>query len=105
MDNSQRVLFTCALLKVASRCNLNCDYCYVYNHTDQSWRTQPHFMSSKVIDTFIIRLKEYITLNDLKEFTIVYHGGEPLLYGLDHLRNVTKKILAAIPDTCQLSFS
>ena len=29
------------LLKVHSRCNLACDYCYVYQHADQSWRTRP----------------------------------------------------------------
>ncbi|MEU9838708.1 hypothetical protein AB0C69_05725, partial [Actinomadura sp. NPDC048032] len=29
------------ILKIHSRCNLACDYCYVYEMGDQSWRDQP----------------------------------------------------------------
>src|ERR1043166_2879062 len=28
------------VLKVHSRCNLTCDYCYIYEMADQSWRAQ-----------------------------------------------------------------
>ena len=33
------------LLKVASRCNLNCTYCYVYNKGDTTWQGMPAQMS------------------------------------------------------------
>src|SRR4051794_1000945 len=36
------------VVKVASRCNIKCSYCYMYEHADQSWRTQPQFMSDAV---------------------------------------------------------
>ena len=29
------------LLKVASRCNINCTYCYVYNMGDSAWKRMP----------------------------------------------------------------
>ena len=29
------------LVKLASRCNLDCDYCYVYRMGDDAWRLQP----------------------------------------------------------------
>ena len=32
------------LLKVASRCNLDCSYCYVYHMGDDGWRYQPKLM-------------------------------------------------------------
>ena len=38
---------TSFLVKIASRCNLACDYCYIYEHADQSWRSQPPFMSDQ----------------------------------------------------------
>ncbi len=38
------------VLKIESRCNLNCDYCYVYNMGDESWRDQPSSMSLDVVD-------------------------------------------------------
>ncbi|MGH8573602.1 MAG: FxsB family cyclophane-forming radical SAM/SPASM peptide maturase, partial [Gammaproteobacteria bacterium] len=33
------------VLKVYSRCNLACDYCYVYQMADQTWRDRPLVMS------------------------------------------------------------
>ena len=27
--------------KIASNCNLDCSYCYVYNKGDDSWRRRP----------------------------------------------------------------
>ena len=35
------VPFREVVLKVHQRCNLACDYCYVYEHADQSWRGRP----------------------------------------------------------------
>ena len=39
------------IIKVASRCNLNCSYCYVYNQADTTWRDRPSVMSR---ETFAI---------------------------------------------------
>ena len=33
------------IVKLHSRCNLSCDYCYVYHHVDQSWRDRPPVMT------------------------------------------------------------
>ena len=32
------------LVKTASRCNIDCSYCYVYQGPDSSWRLQPKRM-------------------------------------------------------------
>ena len=32
------------VVKVASRCNLDCTYCYEYNLGDDTWKHQPRFM-------------------------------------------------------------
>ena len=37
------------VLKLASPCNLNCSYCYVYNHEDQSWRNRPTFIAPETL--------------------------------------------------------
>ena len=39
------VPFTTFVVKVASRCNLNCSYCYMYNLADRTYRDQPKLMS------------------------------------------------------------
>ncbi|MEV2226882.1 hypothetical protein AB0E01_44690 [Nocardia vinacea] len=36
------------VVKIHSRCNLVCDYCYIYEMADQSWREQPNTMSRRV---------------------------------------------------------
>ena len=35
------------VVKVAERCNLNCSYCYMYQHADQSFRLRPRFMADE----------------------------------------------------------
>ncbi len=76
------------LWKIASRCNLNCTYCYVYNLADQRWRLQPHFMSEEVARQTARRIFEHLRAHDKNDFRIVLHGGEPLLGGLSHLQMV-----------------
>lgn len=74
------------VLVVASRCNLNCSYCYVYNGGDETWRTQPAVMSAAVVDGTLRRVKAHALKHKLEEFLFVFHGGEPLLAGMDFFR-------------------
>lgn len=69
------------LVKVASRCNLDCDYCYVYHHADQAWRTMPQVLSDQNREAFAKRLAEYARTIDLRRAAVIFHGGEPLLAG------------------------
>lgn len=82
-------MFIC---KVASRCNLDCDYCYVYRHADQSWREQPAKMSVATAQKLGERIKEHSTIHNIKAVDVVMHGGEPLLAGVDHLRHLCESI-------------
>ncbi|MEI7486707.1 MAG: radical SAM protein [Chryseobacterium sp.] len=72
-------MVTSFVLKVASRCNLNCSYCYMYNLGDKTYLKQPKFMSMHTIKTFADKLFHYSKENGLRSFQIVFHGGEPLL--------------------------
>ncbi|MDO6776805.1 cyclophane-forming radical SAM/SPASM peptide maturase YhhB [Shewanella sp. 3_MG-2023] len=73
--------FSSFLVKVASRCNLDCDYCYVYHHADQSWRSMPKLLSVEHRELFVHRLQEYILQSGLTRCAVIFHGGEPLLAG------------------------
>jgi uncharacterized protein len=74
------------ICKVASRCDLDCDYCYVYRHADQTWRQQPPFMSLDVARALGVRIREHCETHSLTVVDVIFHGGEPLLAGLAHLR-------------------
>ncbi len=67
--------------KIASRCNLNCTYCFVYNMADQRWREQPAFMSDAVARQCAVRIREHCLKHDQRHVSIIFHGGEPLLGG------------------------
>ncbi|WP_307875414.1 FxsB family cyclophane-forming radical SAM/SPASM peptide maturase [Frankia nepalensis] len=71
------------VLKIHSRCNLACDYCYVYSAADTGWRRQPPRMSRRTAEQAVRRIAEHIARHDLGEAEVVLHGGEPLLAGAD----------------------
>jgi uncharacterized protein len=71
------------VLKVHSRCDLSCDYCYMYQMADQSWRSQPKRMSLEVAGQVVTRIAEHARAHNLDEISIALHGGEPLLAGPD----------------------
>jgi uncharacterized protein len=78
--------------KVASRCNINCSYCYVYNLEDQRWRRQPKLMSKEVAHRAAMRIRGHCEAHGKREAAIVFHGGEPLLGGVRHLEMLTTTI-------------
>lgn len=86
------VPFHTFILKVASRCNLNCTYCFVYNRGDERWRLQPRLMSEGVARLTVQRIREHCQANGKDDVSIVFHGGEPLLGGVAHLRMLTRVI-------------
>jgi uncharacterized protein len=77
---------TQVVLKVASRCNLNCSYCYVYNKADSTWKGKPPFMSDEIFDAAIKRTRDYCDRIGQKTVRLGFHGGEPCLVGPERLR-------------------
>lgn len=81
------MLASAFILKVAERCNLNCDYCYMYNKGDTSFRERPKFMSPDVVATVLERVANYAQRQSIPEIEIALHGGEPLLVGRPWVRS------------------
>jgi uncharacterized protein len=90
------------VLKVHSRCNLACDYCYVYRMADQGWRVRPLLMSGHTVRLAADRIREHAVRHGLSQVAIVLHGGEPLLAGagyLDRLAATLRQLLAPVSVT------
>src|SRR3546814_9562169 len=83
---------TSFLVKIASRCNLDCDYCYVYHHADQAWRSMPRLLSHEAQEAFADRLAEYAAEVGLKRAAVIFHGGEPLLAGAGTIVDFTRRL-------------
>jgi uncharacterized protein len=82
-DGWQPVPFREFIVKVHSRCDLSCDYCYMYEMADQSWRRQPRAMPGEIADLAARRIAEHARSHGLDRVTLILHGGEPLLAGRD----------------------
>lgn len=104
LQQTVKVPFYTFLFKIASRCNLDCDYCYMYHLADQSWQKQPKRMSRAVIVQAAMRIREHVQAHEIPEIAIVMHGGEPLLAGEEFLREFLSTMSSAISPICSISF-
>ena len=71
--------FNIMIKPAGSSCNLDCHYCYYLDKAEIYGGKEPK-MTLSMLETVI---KEYINANDVPEVTFNWHGGEPLVMGLD----------------------
>lgn len=93
----QPVPFRQFILKVHSRCNLSCSYCYVYEMADQAWRQLPKRMSGPVARLAVERIAEHAGTHGLSSVDVILHGGEPLLAGAAWLAELVSSLRAQVP--------
>jgi uncharacterized protein len=84
------------LVKVASRCNINCTYCYVYNLGDDNYLRLDKFMSDKTATALYANLALLATAQE-ELFSVILHGGEPLLLGPKKLRLFLTQLRNVLP--------
>src|ERR1700743_2724149 len=82
-SGNRAVPFRQFILKVHSRCNLSCTYCYVYEMADQGWQGLPKYMSLPVAGQAVARIAEHVQGHHLSSVDVILHGGEPLLAGAE----------------------
>jgi uncharacterized protein len=85
------------VVKLHSRCNLACDYCYVYEMADQRWRSRPRVMSPADVEHTAARIAEHAAAHGLAEVEVVLHGGEPLLAGPAAVEHVVTAVRSRVP--------
>lgn len=76
----------------------------MYNHLDQSWKSQPKLMSEATLQAAAARIQEYVQQQQLDHIVVVYHGGEPLLLGTDRLVAHAALLKELLPEV-QVDFS
>jgi uncharacterized protein len=86
------------VLKLYGRCDLACDYCYVYEMADQRWRGRPAAMSPRTIDLVAARIAEHAVSHALPSVDVTLHGGEPLLAGPDRIGYAVRRIRTIVAD-------
>src|SRR5215469_16749753 len=84
--------FSFVLVKLASRCNIKCTYCYWFRDADVY--KKPAVLTRDSEDAFCNRLEEHIREFSLRYFLVVFHGGEPLLFPKYRFDAFMKKLRA-----------
>lgn len=69
-----------AIIKVTNGCNLACKYCYI---NDDACKGRMSY------ETLSIIIKQLLSL-DKENITFLWHGGEPLLMGIDFYKEVLR---------------
>jgi uncharacterized protein len=96
-SGNRAVPFRQFILKVHSRCNLSCSYCYVYEMADQGWRGLPKRMSPAVADKVVERIATHVDKHGLASVDIILHGGEPLLAGAEWTAGLVGLLRSKVP--------
>ena len=76
------VAFSTMLKPAGSACNLDCHYCYYLDKAVQYGGKQA-VMSDELLELYV---KQYIEANEVEVVQFCWHGGEPLLLGVDFYR-------------------
>ena len=82
---SNPMRFNMMFKPVGAECNLGCSYCY---YQDKVRLYDEHsYLSMDCLEKVI---KEYIDINASEQIVFDWHGGEPLLLGLDYLKKIVE---------------
>jgi uncharacterized protein len=90
------------VVKVHSRCDLACDYCYMYEMADQSWRDRPRRMSMETAQRTAMRIGEHVRSHQIPSVALIMHGGEPLLAGHELIAELARATRAAVGSGVQV---
>ena len=72
------------IIKPTYSCNLRCKYCYLSNETKQ----QSQLFDVDFAKQIIMQLKLMLQESSRQKLTIIWHGGEPMLWGVDNYREI-----------------
>jgi uncharacterized protein len=91
------------IMKITSRCNLNCTYCYMFNKGDTTFLEKPKVMDENIALIAVKKILKYAEKHNLKYISIVLHGGEPLLAGYSWIEKFLRNLRALTPKGLNVS--
>ena len=90
LENKRRAPLQVFLLKVAEFCNLNCDYCFMFNLKDFSYQKKPKRMSLDVVRAAASNAGRVARLQGTPYINFSLHGGEPTIIGIEWIADAVK---------------
>lgn len=72
------------IIKPTYACNFRCKYCYLNNDT----KSLHKLFDVEFAESFIRQIKPILIARPKQKLTLIWHGGEPLLWGVENYRKV-----------------
>lgn len=73
-------MFRSAIIKLTAVCDIDCSYCYMFNQADRTFERMPARMALPTALRLLDRICDYHPRGEPEPFSIVLHGGEPMLW-------------------------
>ncbi len=81
------------IFKATEKCNSNCVYC------DVVARKAPKSMSLELLERVFKEINAFLTEKPHETITLIWHGGEPLLLGVDYFKKAAEMQKEICPNT------
>ena len=88
------------IIKLTEKCNYKCSFCRYANH-----RQNDDGVSEELINKMVLESIKYNIANGTNNINVIFHGGEPLLYGHERLLPVLKFIQKNTPEDFSVEYS
>ena len=82
------------LLKPTNNCNLRCNYCFI----DGDSKSSSPVMSIPIAEMCFSQIHEFVKSQNQNICNILWHGGEPMLWGLDKFKHIFLLLDNTYPD-------
>lgn len=84
------------IIKPTFNCNFRCSYCYLTNCIKSDSTIMEYFVAENIISQAISLCRK----NNKRKLTLIWHGGEPLLWGIENFRSIFAFIELLAEDIC-----
>ncbi len=88
------------IIKLTETCNYNCGFCRYANH-----RRLDSGISEELVKKIVIESQDYTIKQGNNSINVIFHGGEPLLYGNKRLVDILKSIDICIKPGFSINYS
>src|SRR5260221_10491935 len=92
------------VVKVSERCNIACDYCYMFYKGNDDYTRHPTYIPEESVEALAKFLVDSVKVHGSKHVFVHLHGGEPLMVGKRRFNELCKQLRDAIKPVAELTF-
>lgn len=91
------------VVKITERCNINCNYCYVFNQGNEDYKKHPPQLPLSIIEGLGNFLSTAVKEQNISHVILTFHGGEPLLMKKERFESMCSSLTKKLNGLCEVS--